>query len=186
MTPFAPFDRSLAFTLKWEGGFVNHPADPGGATNKGVTQDTYDAFRGARGLPFRSVGLLTDDELSHLYRERFWLTSHANEMPLPLCSVHFDAAVNSGPGRAIRLVQEAAGVTSDGVWGPKTRRAVLGSDPVALARDAVSRRRAFLLSLIERRPALGTFKSGWLNRLAGLESLIDEWVADHSPRKVGS
>lgn len=170
-----PFERALAFTLFWEGGFSDHPNDPGGRTFKGVTQAAWTAWLKLRGRLSSSradVLAATPNKVRALYLDSYWTPSHADECPLPLCLAQFDAAVHSGPGRAIRLVQEAAGVTIDGIWGPKTRQAIQAADPTALALASVSRRRSFLLALVANRPNLSVFRKGWLNRLADLETVI--------------
>ena len=70
--PSAAFQASLPFILRWEGGYVNHPADPGGATNKGVTQRVYDDWRVRRGMPARDVRQITDGEVHAIYEAGYW------------------------------------------------------------------------------------------------------------------
>lgn len=185
-----PFDRSFTFMAKWEGGFSDHPADPGGRTFRGVTEETWRAWLALRGrlrpeAP-RDVKLASPNKIRALYVHLYWQPSHADGLPLPVCITQFDAAVHSGPGRAVRLLQQAAGVKQDGLYGPVTHRAVLGVDPVTLARDSVRHRRAFLEALVATRPALGTFRRGWMNRLADLDAVIGEHVAFEHLTKVGS
>jgi lysozyme family protein len=71
--PSAAFEASLPFVLRWEGGFVDHPNDPGGRTNKGVTQRVYDAWRKRQGLPVRDVKRLDDTELHRIYESGYWI-----------------------------------------------------------------------------------------------------------------
>ena len=71
--PTPAFVDALPFILQWEGGYVNHPADPGGATNKGVTQKVYDAWRGAKGLAARDVRQLEEAELQAIYEGGYWV-----------------------------------------------------------------------------------------------------------------
>ena len=75
------FPEALTLVLRHEGGYVNHPDDPGGATNKGVTQGTYNAFRRSRGLPTRSVRELTGDELKTVYRQNYWDKVLGDDLP---------------------------------------------------------------------------------------------------------
>lgn len=90
--------RSLAFTLRWEGGKVDDPHDRGGRTNRGITQRTYDGWRADQGLPKRDVYDLEEDELQAIYRNLYWWP--AKDLPWPLCLVVFDTAVLFGAGRA--------------------------------------------------------------------------------------
>jgi lysozyme family protein len=183
------FELAFAFTAKWEGGFSNHPADPGGKTFRGVTEATWRAWLALRNRlrpnSPRDVKLASPNKVKRLYIEGYWQPSQAAALPLPLCIAQFDAAVHSGPDRAVRLLQQAAGVKQDGVYGPLTHRAVSVADPAVLARKAVSHRRAFLEALLATRPTLGTFRKGWMNRLADLETCIGEHAALNST-KVGS
>ena len=109
----AGFLASLPFVLRWEGGFVDHPKDPGGRTNKGVTQRVYDAWRRRQGLPVRDVKGLEDTELHRIYEAGYWLPPRCDRLARRLDLVHFDTAVNMGPGRAVRFLQKAAGCGVD-------------------------------------------------------------------------
>jgi lysozyme family protein len=66
------FERALEFTLRWEGGYVNHPSDPGGATNRGITQVTYDQWRTQKRLPTREVRLIEEHEVRSIYWQYYW------------------------------------------------------------------------------------------------------------------
>lgn len=104
--------RSLAFVRKWEGGFVNDPHDPGGATNKGITIDTYTRWRQAHGQPQPTVEELrnlSDEEANQIYFEWYWKASGADLMPWPLCLAQFDTAVNAGVGRAQEMFEQSNG-----------------------------------------------------------------------------
>ena len=105
--PSPRFDVSLPFILRWEGGFIDHPADPGGATNKGVTQKVYDAWRARQGQPPRSVRLIEDAEMHAIYESNYWVPPRCDLLSGPLDLVQFDTAVNMGPGRAVRFLQSA-------------------------------------------------------------------------------
>ncbi len=97
------FETALQQILKWEGGFADHPADPGGATNYGVTQATYDAYRRKAGLPTRSVRDIERSEVEAIYREAYWLRAGCDDISPPaLALCVFDAAVNSGVGAALK------------------------------------------------------------------------------------
>src|SRR6266478_3527903 len=86
----------LAFTLKWEGGFVDNPFDPGGATNMGITQAVYDAWRLANGHPTQSVEFISISEVQAIYRQLYWDKALCSLFASPLDAVQFDSAVNFG------------------------------------------------------------------------------------------
>ena len=98
--PTPAFHAALPFVLRWEGGYVHHPDDPGGATNKGVTQRVYDGWRAGEGLGLRSVRLIEDDEVRAIYQTGYWLPPHCDDLRSRLDLVQFDTAVNMGVGRA--------------------------------------------------------------------------------------
>ncbi len=101
------FFKCLQFILKWEGGYSNHPNDPGGKTNKGITQRVYDLYRTSKKLPRRDVRFISDDEVREIYFHKYWVRAHAGDLPAPLDLVVFDTAVNCGVGTAIRFLQQA-------------------------------------------------------------------------------
>jgi lysozyme family protein len=126
--PSTAFTESLPFVLRWEGGYVNHPADPGGATNKGVTQKVYDGWRARQGLSARDVRQLEDGELAAIYENDYWLPPRCHVLQQQLGLVHFDTAVNMGVGRAVKLLQTGLGCAVDGAFGPGTQKAADSCD----------------------------------------------------------
>src|SRR5690349_19262882 len=96
------FRTSLGLVLAHEGGYVNHPKDPGGATNFGVTQKVYDAFRKYHGLKTQSVKLIATSEVSDIYNRNYWKLCRADSLPCGLDYAVFDFDVNSGVSRAVR------------------------------------------------------------------------------------
>lgn len=163
------FDRSLAAVLVHEGGFVNNPKDPGGATNKGVTQAVYDDWRGRHGLAKRSVRGIADDEVRAIYRRDYWDRINGDGLPSGVDYATFDFAVNSGVSRAARFLQAAAGVAQDGAIGPATIAAA-GRDPAHIINALIDKRLAFLRSL----STFATFGKGWTARCAGVRRMALE------------
>jgi lysozyme family protein len=94
------FERCLAVTLKWEGGYSNHPDDPGGPTMRGITQREYDAWRLKQGQRTRPVREIEDSELREIYHREYWDAMSCNGLAAGMDLCVFDAAVNSGVGRA--------------------------------------------------------------------------------------
>lgn len=172
MDEAARFARSLELVLKHEGGFVNHPADPGGATNKGVTQKTYDGWRLSQALPKRSVRFITVAELTAIYRKHYWFAASCDELPAGVDYMVFDLAVNSGPGRAAKFLQESVRVPADGDIGPKTLAAVRTLPPSEVVLRMRNRRERFYRAL----PTFRTFGKGWMRRLDEVFATANEWA----------
>lgn len=166
--PTMGFSRSLPFVLRWEGGFVNNPADPGGATNKGVTQAVYDAWRKRRALPERPVREIDDDEVATIYEGDYWMPPRCDVLGRGLDLVQFDTAVNMGVGRAVRMLQATLACGVDGDFGGETLRAVEQCDLGGAVAGYCDRREAYYRGLVAKKPALGIFLKGWLNRLNAL------------------
>lgn len=108
------YQSSLAAVLKYEGGFSNHPRDPGGATMKGVTQHVYDAWRKKRALPPRSVRNIDQSEIEAIYRRDYWDAICGDDLPSGVDLATFDFSVNSGVGRASRFLRTCVGLVPDG------------------------------------------------------------------------
>lgn len=166
------FLAALPFVLRWEGGFVDHPNDPGGATNKGVTQKVYDGWRQRQGQAARSVREITDDEMHAIYESGYWRAAKCPLLGGPLDQVHFDTAVNMGVGRAVRFLQQAVGASVDGDFGPGTERCVANADTGAALVAYCNTREAFYRSLVARNPKLQVFLKGWMNRLNALRKHV--------------
>lgn len=165
------FHACLAETLKWEGGWSNHPQDPGGATMKGILQRVYDPWREKNGLPRRSVRLIEDHELEAIYRENYWNLVRGSDLPPGLDLAVFDFGVNSGPSRSARYLQTVLKVDKvDGVIGPVTLKAAADADPLETVKALMEARRKFLHQI----PYKQHFIKGWMNRCAGIEQACVE------------
>lgn len=159
---FAP---ALSHVLANEGGYSNDPQDNGGSTNKGITQATYDHWRRVRNQPLRDVRQIDPNEVEAIYRSLFWNAIHGDDLPAGVDYCTFDYAVNSGPVRAAKALQRAAGVNDDGQIGPVTLAAIAAADPRRLICAICADRLAFM----ERQPAWGHFGNGWSHRVASVE-----------------
>lgn len=161
------FDRSLAKVLIHEGGYVNHPADPGGETNKGVTYRVYYAYRQRKGLPIQSVRYISNAELSEIYRFQYWNNVLGDHLPAGVDYVVFDGAVNSGPKQSIIWLQQALGCVPDGAIGEATLNALEKcNDLRGLISNICARRMGFL----QRLSTWGTFGKGWTARVSGVKA----------------
>jgi uncharacterized protein (TIGR02594 family) len=156
------FERCLAVTLRWEGGWSEHPDDPGGATMKGITIGVYARWKGRR-VTKDELRRITDDEVQTIYRRWYWDKVRGDDLPPGLDLVAFDAGVNSGPATGARWLQAALGVLADGSIGPVTLRAAQGAtDRAGVITRATSNRMAAL----QRMRGWATFGKGWTNRVA--------------------
>jgi lysozyme family protein len=171
------FDRALPHILIHEGGKVDHPKDPGGRTNKGITQRVYTAWRAKQNLPNRDVYQIDDMEVAAIYRFQYWDAVQGDAMPEGVGYVVFDGAVNSGPKQAIKWLQRALGSLYaghvDGVMGALTLQAVAAvNDMDALIGRIIERREAFLKAL----KTWPTFGRGWSRRIGQVKATGQAWA----------
>ena len=160
------FEDCLARVLASEGGFSKHPSDPGGMTNLGCTKAVWEAFVG-HPVSEEDMRNLTPDDVAPLYRRKYWDKVSGDQLPKGLDYAVFDAAINSGPGRAAKWLQEVAGVTADGAIGPATLAAVNAKPMQTLIAHYNDTRLQFL----EQLPTWGTFGKGWGNRVSHVQSV---------------
>ena len=165
----AGFEHALSVILKHEGGYVDHPSDPGGATNLGVTKATWEGWVG-HSVTKDDIRALTVAQVTPLYRKNYWDAVKGDDLPPALALCVFDVAVNSGPSRAAKFLQGIVGTSQDGKIGPATLAAVstfVASKGVLAAVLAYSEtRRAFYRSL----STFPTFGKGWLRRVDETEA----------------
>ena len=153
------FDESLMHLLKHEGGWVDHPSDPGGETNMGVTKHIWEAWVGH---PVKTMKTLTQEDVRPLYKKKYWDVAKCDDLPNGVNYAVFDAAVNSGPGRAAKWLQEAVGAFPDGAIGPKTLATVKAMSPADVINAMCDTRQKFLEDL----QPFKIFGKGWTRRVA--------------------
>lgn len=169
------FDRALAEVLKHEGGFVNHPIDPGGATNRGITIAVYRKWVDKEGT-VADLKKISDATVAHIYRKHYWNAVRGDDLPPGLDYAVFDFAVNSGVSRASKFLQAILQVTQDGKIGPVTISAANDGVSDALINQYCDRRLAFLKAL----RTWATFGKGWGRRVADVRAVALRMVAaDH-------
>ena len=166
------FDAALKAILHHEGGYVNHPADPGGMTNLGVTKRVWEEWVGHE-VDEKVMRGLTPNHVWPLYKQKYWDKIKGDELPTGVDYCVFDAAVNSGPGRAAKWLQACVGVEPDGGIGPKTLAAVAAFDPKDLVEDYNKRRLSFLMDL----KTWDTFGKGWGRRVAEVQTSASSMLA---------
>lgn len=159
------FAACLPIILHHEGGWADHPKDPGGATMKGITLATYSKYLG-RPASKDELRNIPDADLQQIYHSLYWDRASCDRLPVGVDLLVFDMAVNAGPGRAVKLLQETVGSSPDGAVGPETLAAVAKQNPLHLIRQYSEARRVFYKSL----GAYVTFGRGWLRRTDEVEA----------------
>jgi len=153
------FERCLNLLLAHEGGFVNHPKDPGGMTNLGVTKKVYEEFVG-RDVDEQEMRGLTPEDVAPLYKALYWDKVRGDHLPSGVDWAVFDWGVNSGTGRAAKALQNVLGTTPDGAIGPKTLSLASVANAKAVIYGLHEARQTFYESL----STFETFGRGWTRR----------------------
>lgn len=179
----ANFDSFFPTLLKHEGGFVNDPVDPGGATNKGVTFATFKLYApDLLGIAHPSVDdlkQLTDQQAGKIYKKQYWDKVRGDAIDSQeIANFLFDFQVNAGANatNTLQRVLNALGakpqLVVDGSVGPGTLAAINGADQAALYKAFKEARRKYYQDLVQRRPALNKFLNGWMNRVNSFPDAI--------------
>lgn len=172
----AAFDKALAITLEFEGGYANVPGDHGGATNFGITQKVYDEYRTGNGMIPQPVKNISSEEVHNIYYVNYWEDYNCDKLPDPLNIAVFDTCVNAG-SRGIKMLQNLLGVEADGQWG---RRSAAALEPFTISQQKIldvtklylARRANFYQSLVARDPSQRKFLKGWMNRVNALREKL--------------
>jgi len=169
------FQPSFEHVLKSEGGYVNDPLDRGGETNLGVTKAAWAQYIG-RPVQDGEMKALTVDVVAPFYKKGYWDKCRCDELPAGLDYAVFDFAVNAGPGRAAKFLQQAVGVTADGAIGPATMAAVAKADPAQALVAFGNAKEAFYQAIVARDPSQARFIKGWMNRVASVEKFASNML----------
>jgi len=153
------FEECMARLLHHEGGYVDHPDDPGGETNLGVTRAVYEQYAGRQVMDGEMEGL-THDDVYPIYKENYWDRVRGDDLPSGVDWAVFDWGVNSGTSRAAKALQRIIGVEQDGGIGPMTLQAVASIEPADIIDQMHYMREGFYRSL----STFDTFGRGWLRR----------------------
>jgi len=159
------FKECLDLVLKSEGGFVNHPSDPGGMTNLGVTKRVWQEYTGHE-ADEKEMRSLTPEKVAPLYEQKYWRPCYGEVLPRGLDFVVFSMGVNAGPGRSVKLLQQSIGCVPDGIIGPRTRELISDSNTATLIAKFSEARREYYRAL----KTFPTFGKGWLARVDREES----------------
>jgi len=153
------FEQCMGWLLEHEGGYVNHPSDPGGETNLGVTRAVYEQYAGRQVMDGEMEGL-THDDVYPIYKENYWDRVRGDDLPSGVDWAVFDWGVNSGTSRAAKALQRVVGVEQDGGIGPMTLQAVASVESAGIIDQLHYMREGFYRSL----STFDTFGRGWLRR----------------------
>lgn len=181
----ANFNAVMEHVFREEGGYVDHPKDPGGATNMGITHITLSEYLG-HPVTKADVKALTKAEARKIYEARYWKPTKCDDLPAGVDLIMMDGSVNSGIGRGPKWVQSALGVAADGKVGPATIAAANKANPTVIINKACDARLVFLKAL----KTWPTFGKGWQSRVdrvrkAALEmAKAPTYVAPSTPPDV--
>ena len=170
------------FAGKWEGGLVDHPSDPGGITNYGISL----RWLRSEGLDVGDIDAddiraLTPALAAALFKSKFWDAYRLGELPQLIATCHYDCAVNTGPRQATLLTQRACNslvgpygvkLAVDGIFGKNTRAFLMKHTTPKLAETMIALREDFYRDLVARKPKLAVFEKGWLNRCRDLRHYV--------------
>lgn len=171
------FKLAMKPLLLHEGGKVNNPKDPGGRTNKGVTQKVYDGYRISRGLKKQTVYNMTDKEMMDIYKQQYWDPIKGDELPDGIDYCVFDAAVNSGTRQASKWMQRILNVSPiDGVVGFATLTAIKDIDDRNTENAFIDKYCNMRLSFMRSLKTWGTFGNGWTRRVADVRKISKSMV----------
>ena len=153
------FTECIERLLEHEGGFVNHPDDPGGITNHGVTKKVYEEWV-EREVSEQEMRDLTHEDVAPVYKNNYWDRLRADDLPSGVDWSCFDWGVNSGTSRAAKALQRIVGVEQDGGIGPMTLQAVAEVEPTEIIEQMHHMRDKFYRDL----STFDTFGRGWIRR----------------------
>ena len=152
----ADFQQAVALTLQHEGGYVNDPADPGGATNMGITQ---------RDLPETPIQNLTVAQAVAYYSNTYWKGLYSSLTSQQLANKLFDWGVLFGVGTAVKVLQGVLGIKQDGLFGPASLAAVNATDGVMLLEEYKNSMLIHASRVVAANPTLTKFLAGWMRRI---------------------
>ena len=156
----ANYDKCLETILHHEGGYVNHPKDPGGETNLGVTKRVYEEWGGTKDMKD-----LTVEDVAPIYKKNYWDKMKGDDLPAGLDLCVFDFGVNAGPGRSAKYLQTMIGTVADGGIGPNTLRALSTYIDAEGVERAIKNFQAARQSYYESLSTFETFGRGWTRRV---------------------
>ena len=165
------FNKCLEIILHHEGGYVNHPRDPGGETNFGVTKRVYQEWGGTKDMED-----LTKEDVAPIYEKNYWLRAKCNQLPSGLDLAVMDWSVNSGVGRAVKILQQMIGTVSDGGIGPNTLKTLDEYIEHHGLEQTIKSYKNTRQEFYESLSTFDTFGKGWTRRNEETEKIALEMI----------
>ena len=165
------FDKCLEMILHHEGGYVNHPKDPGGETNLGVTKRVYEDFGGEKEMKD-----LTKEDVEPIYKKNYWDRVKGDDLPEGLDLCIFDFAVNAGPGRAAKFIQRLVNTTVDGGIGPNTLKCINDYVKENTIEETIEKYQTMRQEYYESLSTFKTFGRGWTRRVDEVTEKAISWI----------
>jgi len=165
------FSEALEVILHHEGGYVNHPKDPGGETNLGVTKRVYEDFGGEKEMKD-----LTKEDVEPIYKKNYWDRVKGDDLPEGLDLCIFDFAVNAGPGRAAKFIQRLVGTTVDGGIGPNTLKCIDDYVKENSVAETIEKYQSMRQEYYEGLSTFETFGRGWTRRVDEVTQEATKWI----------
>ena len=165
------FSEALEIILHHEGGYVNHPKDPGGETNLGVTKRVYEDFGGEKEMKD-----LTKEDVEPIYKKNYWDRVKGDDLPEGLDLCIFDFAVNAGPGRAAKFIQRLVNTTVDGGIGPNTLGKIKEYVDHYGVNQTIESYALMRQNYYESLSNFATFGKGWTRRVSEVTEKAKEWT----------
>ena len=170
------YKKCLETILHHEGGYVNHPDDPGGETNLGVTKRVYEEWCMSQDFIVKDMKDLEVSDVAPIYKKNYWDRVKGDELPSGLDLCVFDFGVNAGTGRAAKYLQTMVGATADGAIGPATLRAVHAYVQIEGLEQAIAEYQHKRQGYYEGLKHFATFGRGWTRRVSETTALAFEMV----------
>ena len=158
------FDECLQIILHHEGGYVNHPEDPGGMTNLGVTKRVYEDWVGYA-VSEHTMQNLTEEDVAPIYKKNYWDRVKGDDLHPALALCVFDFGVNAGTGRAAKYLQTIVSAKADGAIGPATLRKVGIATEAYGIKNVVEKYQENRQKYYEKLKHFKTFGRGWTRRV---------------------
>ena len=165
------FSEALEVILHHEGGYVNHPKDPGGETNLGVTKRVYEEFGGEKEMKD-----LTKEDVEPIYKKNYWDRVKGDDLPEGLDLCIFDFAVNAGPGRAAKFIQRLVNTTVDGGIGPNTLKCINAHVEEYGVNETIEKYQSMRQEYYEGLSTFETFGRGWTRRVDEVTQEATKWI----------
>ncbi len=184
------FDEIMEIVFKWEGGYVDHSQDPGGATNYGVTHKVLAKWRGVASVTKKEVRDLTKAEARDIFKAKYFDTIKGEHLPRPIDLIMMDGAVNHGTGTMIRFLEEACSLSHNGRLSVSEAKEVAELSSKELVKVAVALAEARKARYLGH-PKAQFFIKGWRNRLndvmaTAMSDLAGSWSFSGGHKRSGN